>query len=191
MKHESILEWRSTGSTEPDYGVCGRKSGQRDIRSTISRLFQEPQSFENVVQLIRYMADFYDSIRFPESSVVLREFSPGKACDGEITGKKYGISAADGTKRHLCHFPHLRQIPPERHLAGHLSMERRTSGDGILQCPGTDHRDGCHTGKKIKVQKKAGTLRKDKDSCFLLYRRKTSKSITFHIRVIRSQIGTK
>ena len=39
---------------------------------------QEPQSFENVVQLIRYMADFYDSIRFPESSVVLREFSPEK-----------------------------------------------------------------------------------------------------------------
>ena len=37
----------------------------------------------------------------------------------------------------------------------------------------------------------AGTLIKDKDSCFLLYRRKTSKSITFHIRVIRSQIGTK
>jgi hypothetical protein len=37
----------------------------------------------------------------------------------------------------------------------------------------------------------AGTLMEDKDSCFLLYRRKASKSITFHIRVIRSQIGTK
>lgn len=34
-------------------------------------------------------------------------------------------------------------------------------------------------------------VREDKDSCFLLYRRKTSKSITFHIRVIRLQIGTK
>lgn len=87
MKHESILEWRSTGSTEPDHGVCGRKSGQRDIRPTISRLFQEPQSFENVVQLIRYMADFYDSIRFPESSVVLREFTSEKCAMEELHEK--------------------------------------------------------------------------------------------------------
>ena len=105
--------------------VCVDESQASEISGRLYHgCSQEPQSFENVVQLIRYMADFYDSIR--------------------------------GTKRHLCHFPHLRQIPPERHLAGHLSMERRTSGDGILQCPGTDHRDGCHTGKKIKVQKKAG-----------------------------------
>lgn len=45
--------------------------------------FEEKNNFSiyitaHVVQLIRYMADFYDSIRFPESSVVLREFSPEK-----------------------------------------------------------------------------------------------------------------
>ena len=39
---------------------------------------REPQSFENIVQLIRYMEEFYDSIRFPESSVVLREFRSEK-----------------------------------------------------------------------------------------------------------------
>ena len=135
--------------------VCVDESQASEISGRLYHGYsQEPQSFENVVQLIRYMADFYDSIRFPESSVVLREFTSEKRAMEEL-------------------------------------QERRTSGNGILQCPGTDHRDGCHTGKKIKVRKKAGTLRKDKDSCFLLYRRKTSKSITFHIRVIRSQIGTK
>ena len=157
--------------------VCVDESHASEISGRLYHGYsQEPQSFENVVQLIRYMADFYDSIRFPESSVILRKFTSEKRAMEEL---------------HLRHLPHLCQIPPERHLAGHPCMERRTSGDEILQCPGTDHRDGCHTGKKIKVRKKAGTLRKDKDSCFLLYRRKTSKSITFHIRVIRSQIGTK
>ena len=87
MKHESILEWRSTGSTEPDHGVCGRKSCQRDIRPTISRLFPGATVFENVVQLIRYMADFYDSIRFPESSVVLREFASEKRAMEELHEK--------------------------------------------------------------------------------------------------------
>ena len=133
--------------------VCVDESQASEISGRLYHGYsQEPQSFENVVQLIRYMADFYDSIRFPESSVVLREFSTEKRAMEELH-EKYGISAADGTKRHLCHLPHLCQIPPERHLAGHPCMERRTSGDGILQCPGTDHRDGCHTGKKIKVQK--------------------------------------
>lgn len=48
---------------------------------------QEPQSFENVVQLIRYMADFYDSIRFPESSVILRKFTSEKRAMEELHEK--------------------------------------------------------------------------------------------------------
>ena len=59
--------------------VCVDESQDSEISGRLYHCYsQEPQSFENVVQLIRYMADFYDSIRFPESSVVLREFSPEK-----------------------------------------------------------------------------------------------------------------
>ena len=59
--------------------VCVDESQASEISGRLYHGYsQEPQSFENVVQLIRYMADFYDSIRFPESSVVLREFSPEK-----------------------------------------------------------------------------------------------------------------
>ena len=39
------------------------------------------------MQLIRYMADFYDSIRFPESSVVLREFTSEKRAMEELHEK--------------------------------------------------------------------------------------------------------
>ena len=171
--------------------VCVDESQASEISGRLYHGYsQEPQSFENVVQLIRYMADFYDSIRFPESSVVLREFTSEKRAMEELHEKSMEMRYP-GHSRHQFDRPAGKRHGLERHLAGHPCMERRTSGNGILQCPGTDHRDGCHTGKKIKVRKKAGTLRKDKDSCFLLYRRKTSKSITFHIRVIRSQIGTK
>lgn len=54
--------------------VCVDESQASEISGRLYHGYsQEPQSFENVVQLIRYMADFYDSIRFPESSVVLRK----------------------------------------------------------------------------------------------------------------------
>ena len=93
MKHESILEWRSTGSTEPDHGVCGRSQASEISGRLYHGYSQEPQSFENVVQLIRYMADFYDSIRFPESSVVLREFSPEKRAMEKLQEKVWNISS--------------------------------------------------------------------------------------------------
>ena len=162
--------------------VCVDESQASEISGRLYHGYsQEPQSFENVVQLIRYMADFYDSIRFPESSVVLREFSPEKRAMEKLQEKSMEYQQLM-EQNGICATFHI--------FVKYRQNERRTSGDGILQCPGTDHRDGCHTGKKIKVQKKAGTLRKDKDSCFLLYRRKTSKSITFHILVIRSHIRT-
>lgn len=48
--------------------VCVDESQASEISGRLYHGYsQEPQSFENVVQLIRYMADFYDSIRFPES----------------------------------------------------------------------------------------------------------------------------
>ena len=66
--------------------VCVDESQASEISGRLYHGYsQEPQSFENVVQLIRYMADFYDSIRFPESSVVTSGVQSGKACDGEIT----------------------------------------------------------------------------------------------------------
>ena len=55
--------------------VCVDESRASEISGRLYHCYsREPQSFENIVQLIRYMEEFYDSIRFPESSVVLREF---------------------------------------------------------------------------------------------------------------------
>lgn len=155
--------------------VCVDESQASEISGRLYHGYsQEPQSFENVVQLIRYMADFYDSIRFPESSVVLREFSPEKRAMEKLHEKSVEyqqLMEQSGICATFHIFVKYRQNATwQGILAWHPCMERRTSGDGILQCPGTDHRDGCHTGKKIKVQKKAGTFRKDKDSCFFLYR---------------------
>ena len=66
--------------------VCVDESQASEISGRLYHGYsQEPQSFENVVQLIRYMADFYDSIRF---SGILRGPSGvhfGKACDGGTT----------------------------------------------------------------------------------------------------------
>ena len=131
--------------------VCVDESQASEISGRLYHGYsQEPQSFENVVQLIRYMADFYDSIRFPESSVVLREFTSEKRAMEELHEKSMEYQQLM-EQNGICATFHI--FVKYRHLAGHPCMERRTSGDGILQCPGTDHRDGCHTGKKIKVQK--------------------------------------
>ena len=68
--------------------VCVDESHASEISGRLYHGYsQEPQSFENVVQLIRYMADFYDSIRFPESSVVLREFGSEKHATEELHEK--------------------------------------------------------------------------------------------------------
>ena len=68
--------------------VCVDESQASEISGRLYHGYsQEPQSFENVVQLIRYMADFYDSIRFPESSVVLREFTSEKRAMEELHEK--------------------------------------------------------------------------------------------------------
>lgn len=64
--------------------VCVDESQASEISGRLYHSYsQEPQSFENVVQLIRYMEDFYDSIRFPEASVVLREFGSEKHKNSE------------------------------------------------------------------------------------------------------------
>lgn len=148
--------------------VCVDESQASEISGRLYHGYsQETQSFENVVQLIRYMADFYDSIRFPESSVVLREFSPEKRAMEKLHEKSVEYQQLM-EQSGICATFHI--FVKYRQNATWQGILAWTSGDGILQCPGTDHRDGCHTGKKIKVQKKAGTFRKDKDSCFFLYR---------------------
>ncbi|RXS72504.1 hypothetical protein [Blautia faecicola] len=59
--------------------VCVDESRASEISGRLYHCYsREPQSFENIVQLIRYMEEFYDNIRFPESSVVLREFRSEK-----------------------------------------------------------------------------------------------------------------
>ena len=68
--------------------VCVDESHASEISGRLYHGYsQEPQSFENVVQLIRYMADFYDSIRFPESSVILRKFTSEKRAMEELHEK--------------------------------------------------------------------------------------------------------
>lgn len=68
--------------------VCVDESRASEISGRLYHCYsQEPQSFENVVQLIRYMEEFYDSIRFPESSVVLREFGNEKHILEELKEK--------------------------------------------------------------------------------------------------------
>ena len=68
--------------------VCVDESQASEISGRLYHGYsQEPQSFENVVQLIRYMADFYDSIRFPESSVILRKFTSEKRAMEELHEK--------------------------------------------------------------------------------------------------------
>ena len=146
--------------------VCVDESQASEISGRLYHGYsQEPQSFENVVQLIRYMADFYDSIRFPESSVVLREFSPEKRAMEKLHEKSVEYQQLMEQSGICATFHIFVKYRQNATWQGILAWK-----DGILQCPGTDHRDGCHTGKKIKVQKKAGTFRKDKDSCFFLYR---------------------
>ena len=68
--------------------VCVDESHASEISGRLYHGYsQEPQSIENVVQLIRYMADFYDSIRFPESSVILRKFTSEKRAMEELHEK--------------------------------------------------------------------------------------------------------
>ena len=68
--------------------VCVDESQASEISGRLYHGYsQEPPSFENVVQLIRYMADFYDSIRFPESSVILRKFTSEKRAMEELHEK--------------------------------------------------------------------------------------------------------
>ena len=80
--------------------VCVDESQASEISGRLYHGYsQEPQSFENVVQLIRYMADFYDSIRLPESSVVLREFSPEKRAMEKLQEKSMEYNERSIKKR--------------------------------------------------------------------------------------------
>ena len=56
--------------------ICVDRSVQGEIGGRIYHYYQrEPWKIENVVQLLRYMEEFYDGIRFPEAAVMLRNFS--------------------------------------------------------------------------------------------------------------------
>ena len=160
--------------------VCVDESQASEISGRLYHGYsQEPQSFENVVQLIRYMADFYDSIRFPESSVVLREFTSEKRAMEELHEKSMEYQQLM-EQSGICATFHI-----------FVKYRQNATWQGILAWKeGHQEMEFCSVLELI-IEMDAILGRKDKDSCFLLYRRKTSKSITFHIRVIRSQIGTK
>ncbi len=56
--------------------LCVDRSVQGEIGGRIYHGYgKEPWKFDNVVQLLRYLEQFYNGIRFPEASVMLRNFS--------------------------------------------------------------------------------------------------------------------
>ena len=61
-------------------------------------------------------------------------------------------------------------------MNGAPGMERRKAGDGISQCAGTDHRDGCDTGKKIKDRRELSFEK----AVVLFFTRATSQSPCLH-----------
>ena len=64
--------------------LCVDRSVHGEISGRIYHYYrEEPWKFENVVQLLRYLEKFYDGIRFPEASVMLRNFA-----DADQTGEK-------------------------------------------------------------------------------------------------------
>ena len=66
--------------------ICVDRSVQGEIGGRIYHYYRrEPWKFENVVQLLRYMEEFYDGIRFPEAAVMLRNFSETEKEDREKT----------------------------------------------------------------------------------------------------------
>ena len=69
--------------------VCVDESQASEISGRLYHGYsQEPQSFENVVQLIRYMADFYDSIRFPESFHIFVKYRQNATWQGILAWKE-------------------------------------------------------------------------------------------------------
>lgn len=64
--------------------VCVDESQSSEISGRLYHGYsREPQYFENVVQMIRYMEDLFDSIHYPEASVALREFGTDRQEIGE------------------------------------------------------------------------------------------------------------
>lgn len=59
--------------------ICVDRSVQGEIGGRIYHYYEEtPQRFDNVVQLLRQMESLYNSLHFPEASVMLRNFSEEK-----------------------------------------------------------------------------------------------------------------
>ena len=66
-----------SGASIPNLiNLCVDRSVEGEISGRIYHCYtEEPWRFENVVQLLRYLERFYDGIRFPEASVMLRNFA--------------------------------------------------------------------------------------------------------------------
>lgn len=69
--------WIQAGASIPNLiNICVDRSVQGEIGGRIYHYYKEtPQKFDNVVQLLRQMEGFYNSLHFPEASVMLRNFS--------------------------------------------------------------------------------------------------------------------
>lgn len=56
--------------------ICVNKSGDGEIGGEVFSYYaKKPWRFENVVQLLRCMEEFYDSLSFPQAEVQFREFN--------------------------------------------------------------------------------------------------------------------
>lgn len=98
--------WIQAGASVPNLiNICVDRSVQGEIGGRIYHFYEKtPQKFDNVVQLLRHMEALYNSLRFPEASVALRDFAeertrkaPGgewkKVLDRETVMKQRGECA--------------------------------------------------------------------------------------------------
>lgn len=68
--------WMKKGASIPNLiNICVDRSTQGEIGGRIYHFYDKrPQNFDNVVQLLRQMENFYNALHFPEASVRLRKF---------------------------------------------------------------------------------------------------------------------
>ena len=136
--------------------VCVDESQASEISGRLYHGYsQEPQSFENVVQLIRYMADFTTAFVFRNPPHGLREFSPEKRAMEKLHEKSVEyqqLMEQSGICATFHIFVKYRQNATWQGILawkeGHQEMEFCSVLELIIEMDAI-------LGRKVKVQKKS------------------------------------
>lgn len=106
---------KETGMGVPNLvTVCVDESKDGSISGRIYHYYEEePQSFSNLLQLLRKMEDLYDDLRFPEAAVQMRRF--------RTTEKRKAKEAAapDETRGLVLEWPPKKQLKTMKELLDH------------------------------------------------------------------------